>query len=702
MNKLDRRAFLKVSVGAGIGIVIGITVPGCKDKAAGTPDPTTTPVPDPGIIPSSQPTLAELEATFTAIPEATASDNLPEADRLEPNVYVTVDLAGNVSITVPRSEMGQGVRTALPMILAEELEADWSKIRVEQAPGDRRFGDQTTGGSTSIRTRYRPLRQAGAVAREMLIAAAAQIWGVKPETCYAHIGSVIHTPSERQLNYGDLVGVATTLPIPRENEVALKEAKDFDLIGTSVKRVDEPDFVTGRAIYGSDVSVPDMLVAVVARCPVFGGSAADFDPAPVRAVAGVRDVVQIGSGVAVVAEHTWAALKGREALDITWDEGNNADLSSAGMRERIVGMLPEPSDIERTGETTALALAYDIPFLAHATMEPMNCLADVREDTCEVWAPTQNPQQAQQRAQTITGLPRESITVHVPLIGGGFGRRLQTDYVDEAVSLSLAVGAPVKVIWTREDDIRHDFYHPLSVTNVTGKLDASGRFISLPSLRSVPAQSAVPTGAWRSVGNFTDAFAHESFVDEAAAATNTDPVEMRLEFLPQRAQQVVRVAAEKAGWGSPLPDGWGRGLAYHATFGVTHVAQVAEVSVGPDGAIKVQRVVCAVDPGLVINPDMVIAQMESGIVFGLTAALKASITVENGRVQESNFHDYALLRMSEMPVMEVHIVPSAEAPTGIGEMGVPPIAPAVANAIAAATGVRVRRLPIRPEHVRPR
>lgn len=710
MSKLDRRSFLKISVSAGAGIVIGIYIPGCKGKPAPEPTmsstsvlkPTDTLPPSPTSQPATEATQAP-EAT-SAIPEdtaPTASAGLPQIEQLEPNVYVTIDSEGSVTITVPRSEMGQGVRTALPMILAEELEADWSTIRVEQAPGDRKFGDQTTGGSTSVRTRYQPLRRAGAVAREMLIAAAAQTWGVDPNTCRAQMSTVVHPPSGRQLSYGELVPLATTLPIPAESDVTIKAADDFQLIGTSVKRVDGPDIVTGKAVYGIDVAIPDMLVAVLARCPVFRGSVASFDGAPAKAVEGVRDVLQIGGSVAVVADHTWAALQGREALQVTWDEGSNAGLDSAGIRGQVASILPEPVGVEQTDEATSLAMAYDIPFLAHATMEPMNCVADVRADECEVWAPTQDPQQAKQRAQAITGLPAESIIVHVPLIGGGFGRRLQTDYVDEAVAISKAVGAPVKVMWTREDDMRHDFYHPLSITHVTGKLDKTGAFFVQPRLQSVPARSGVPTGAWRSVGNFTEAFAHESFLDEAAAATGKDPLELRLADLPQRAQQVVRLAAEKAGWGTPLPDGWGRGLAYHATFGVTHVAQVAEVSVTNDGAVAVHRVVCAVDAGVVINPDLVIAQMEGGIVFGLTAALKASITIADGRSQESNFHDYPLLRMSDMPEVEVVIVPSTEAPTGIGEMGVPPIAPAVANAVAAASGIRVRHIPITAEDLRP-
>jgi isoquinoline 1-oxidoreductase beta subunit len=411
-------------------------------------------------------------------------------------------------------------------------------------------------------------------------------------------------------------------------------------------------------------------------------------------------VVQINEGLAVVAASTWAAIKGREALQIEWDEGENADLSSGSIRESLTQALPQPEG-DAQNDPTRLSAAYDIPFLAHATMEPMNCTADVRAESCEVWAPTQDPQRAKQRVVRITQLPTEAVTLHVTLIGGGFGRRLQVDYVEQAVRLSQAIGAPVQVLFTREDDVQHDFYHPLSYNTVDARWDAEKRLVGMPRVRSLPVLTGVPTGAWRSVQNFTDAFARECFLDEVAAATDRDPVELRLDLLPTRAGAVVELAATRAQWGSALPEGWGRGIAYYATFDVTHVAQVVELSVAADGTVRVQRVVCAVDCGTVINPDTVVAQMEGGIAFGLTAALKAAVTVENGRAQQSNFHDYPLLRMDEMPPVEVYIVPSDARPTGIGEMGVPPIAPAVANAVYAATGKRVRRLPIRAEDLAP-
>jgi isoquinoline 1-oxidoreductase beta subunit len=697
---ISRREFLKVSWVAGVGLVIGIYVPGCKSPATPTPEATAAPESTATLPPkpiATSPASPSPTATLGPTPTESASAEPAPADRLEPNVFVTIDTEGRVTITVSRTEMGQGVRTALAMILAEELEADWSTVSVEQALADSAYGNQTTGGSASVNTRYTPLRQAGAVARGMLIAAAAEIWGVEADSCHAKDGAVLHTGSDRRLEYGQLVETAAALPVPSPNEVPLKDPADFGIIGESKKRVDEPQIVDGSALYCSDIALPEMLYAVVARCPVFGGTVAAYDPSQAQAIKGVRHVVELEGAVAVVAANTWAALKGREALEITWDDGEHADLNSSGIREALAKLAPPLGQAKSGGDSTALDAVYDIPYLAHATMEPMTCVADVRSDTCEIWAPTQNPQQSKQRAQSITGLGADAVTLRVPLVGGGFGRRLQSDYVEEAVKISQAISAPVKVTWTREDDMQHDFYHPLSYNYISGKTAEGGRLSSLPRLRKFEATRGIPTGAWRSVSNFPEAFAHECFLDEIAFESGVDPVELRRELLQARARAVVELAAEKAGWGTPLPDEGGRGIAYHATFGVTHVAQVAEVSLAADGDVKVNRVVCAVDCGRVINPDMVVAQMESGIAFGLTAALKADITIESGRAQQANFHDYPLLRIDEMPVVEVHIVPSDENPTGIGEMGVPPIAPAVANAIFAATGKRVRRIPIRRE-----
>jgi isoquinoline 1-oxidoreductase beta subunit len=584
--------------------------------------------------------------------------------------------------------MGQGIRTAIAMILAEELDADWSAVRIEQSPTDAAYGNQVTGGSASVSDHYTALRRAGASARHMLITAAALRWDVEMDSCRTESGWVIHPDGDQRLAYGDLVAAAAELPLPRRSEVQLKDPQDFALIGTTRPLYDAARMVAGGALYGSDLQVPGMLYATVARCPVFGGRVASFDPSQARAVTGVRDIVQIDSGIAVVADNTWAAIQGRAALEVTWEEGRYAGRSSATIRQQLAERAPQPGD-------AAADAVYDIPYLAHATMEPMTCLADVRADSCEVWAPSQNPQEAKRRVRSLTRLPAEAITVHVPLLGGGFGRRHGADFVEEAVQISQAIGAPIKLVWTRDDDIQHDLYHPLSYNYVSARLDESGQPTRLPRVRSFPMQTGVPTGYWRSVENFTEAFARESFLDEVAAEEGLDPYELRRALVPDRGRTVVDLAATQAGWGNPLPEGWGRGIAYWATFGVTHVAQVAEVSVTAEADIRVHRVVCAVDCGTVINPDTVAAQMEGGIVFGLTAALKAAITIENGRVQQSNFHDYPLLRIDEMPVVEVHIVPSQERPSGIGEMGVPPIAPAVANALFAATGQRIRQLPIR-------
>jgi isoquinoline 1-oxidoreductase beta subunit len=681
---LSRREFLRVSTVAGVSLTVAAYLSGC-----GTAEPTAPPTST-----APPPPTATLEATATleptAAPEPTATSQ--PSDLLEPNIYLTIDRSGAVTIRAFRSEMGQGIRTAIAMIIAEELDADWSAVRVEQSPVDRAYGDQVTGGSVSVSRHYDLLRQAGATARHMLVAAAAQIWGVEPGSCRTESGSVIHPNGDPRLSYGELVKTATQLSPPARGEVQLKDPKDFRLIGTPQQLYDAPAMVAGRPIYASDVRLPGMLYAVVARCPVFGGKLSGFDDATARAVAGVRDVIEISTGLAVVADSTWAAIQGRAALDLTWDEGSSAGLSSEAIRQQLAEVAPQPG----SAGDGAMDAAYDIPYLAHATMEPMLCVADVRPDRCEVWAPSQDPQAAKTNVSSITKLLAGAITVHLPILGGGFGRRHFNDFVTEAVQVSKAVGAPVQLIWTRDDDIQHDRYHPINRIYVSAKLDETGYPASLPRPQAHPMTVGVPTGYWRSVEAFPEAFARESFLDEVAAARGLDPVELRLQLVPEQGQAVIKLAAEKAGWGTPLPEGWGRGIAYFATFGVTHVAHVAEVSVIPGGEVRVHRVVCAVDCGTVINPDTVVAQMEGGIVFGLTAALQADITVENGRVQQSNFHDYPLLRMDEMPDVEVYIVPSDAQPNGIGEMGVPPIAPAIANAIFAATGKRVRHLPIRP------
>jgi isoquinoline 1-oxidoreductase beta subunit len=600
----------------------------------------------------------------------------------EPNIYVVINPDNTVLIRVHRSEMGQGVSTSVPMIVADELDITWDMIRTEQAPADRAYGDQVTGGSVSLSGSFSTLRSAGAVARTMLVSAAASTWGVDPATCRTADGTVTNSASGESLTYGELAATAATLPVPKRGEFTLKDPADFKFIGTSRGNYDNAAFVNGSAQFASDIQLPGMLIAAVLHCPVFGGDVASYDDSAALAIPGVRQVVAIPNGLAVVADTTWAALKGRDALQVTWDEGKGANRSSAQMTEDLLAKVKTAND------PNVLEAVYQIPYLAHAPMEPMVCVADVRADSCDVWAPTQDRQQAKSAAGSIAGVP---VLIHVPLIGGAFGRRHVPDFVREAVTVSKAVGAPVKVFWTRAEDIQHDYYHPLSVNPRNAALDKP-----YFTRGSSSQGNGIPTGYWRSVGEFTDGFADECFADEVAAAIGQDPLDYRLEAhagTPREA--VLRLAAEKAGWGTPLPDGWGRGIAVFSTWGATHVAHVAEVSV-TGGQVHVERVVCAVDCGLVVNPDGVIAQMEGGIIFGLSAILHGEITIENGRVQQSNFSDYPVVRMNEAPSIEVYLVDrEAKGPTGTGEMAIPPIAPAVANAIFSATGQRIRKIPVR-------
>jgi isoquinoline 1-oxidoreductase subunit beta len=650
---LNRRDFLKVMGTAGASLVIGVYLGGCD------------------VLRNS---------VGAAAPEGDSSP-------FEPNIYLKIDAQGLVTITAFRSEMGQGIRTAIAMIVADELGADWENIRIEQADADPAYGNQATGGSASINTYYSPLRRAGAVAREMLKAAAAAQWDVAPDDCQVELGNVVHPKGKKKLSFGDLAGPASEQEKPEAWSVPLKEAKDFRIIGKDFGHWDTPAIVTGRAVYGSDVKLPNMLYATIARCPVFGGSVADYDPALALAVTGVKGVHAIDDWVAVVGENSWAAIKGRDLLDITWDEGPNAGKSSQALRADLADRAPEVG----SAEAPKIDAVYEFPYQAHASMEPMNCVADVREDAVEIWAPSQNPQEIQSRVARALRVSPNQISVHVTLMGGGFGRRLESDYAVEAAQVSAVVGAPVQVIWTREDDIRHDFYHPLSYQYAAG----DPQDVTYPAVRSFNGEGYIPTGAWRSVYNHTDAYARECFIDELAMAAGLDSLEHRLELYSRRGRAVIELAAAKAGWGEPLQEFWGRGLAYHATFNVTHVAMVAEVEVIPGQDVRVQRMICAVDCGLAVNPDNIAAQMEGGIAFGLTAALKAGVTLERGRILESNFHDCPILRIDEMPVVEVHIVDSDADPSGMGEMGVPPVAPAVANAVFDATGVRIRHLPIK-------
>ena len=663
-----------------------------------------------------------------------------------PNAWLRIGTDDSVLVIVDRSEMGQGVTTALPMLLAEELEADWTKIRFEFAPADKAyinqlFGMQGTGGSSSVRAAWKPLREAGARARSILIAAAAQTWGVEPASCRAEAGAVIHAATSRRLTYGALAQRAAALPVPAD--VQLKDPKDWRLAGTPTKRLDTRFKVNGTAQFGIDVRVPGMLTAVVARSPVFGGKVGSFDATAAKAIPGVRHVVQISSGVAVVGDGYWPAKQGRDALKVSWDEGPVAQVSSASISSLFAQRATQDGAVARHDGDAATALAgaaqrveavYEMPFLAHATMEPMNCTAHVRADGVDIWAPTQFQTGAQMIGAQIGGTAAEKVAVHTTYLGGGFGRRFELDFIMEALETSKAAGAPVKVIWSREDDIQHAQYRPANYHQLRAGLDAAGQPVAwthrivAPSImaRMFPqtvkngldgeaveggvglpyavsnvhvdyqlTDTGIPVGFWRSVNNSFNAFAVEGFIDELAAAAKQDPYEYRRALLTTapRHRGVLELAATKAGWGTPLPAGRARGIAVYKSF-ESYAAQVAEVSVSPAGDVRVHRVVCAIDCGMHVNPSTIEAQMQSGIVFGLTAALKGAITIENGRVTQSNFHDYQMLRIAEMPVVEVHIVPSNEAPGGVGEPGTPPIAPAVCNAIFAATGKRIRKLPI--------
>ena len=672
-----------------------------------------------------------------------------------PNAWLQVGTDDVVTLTLDKSEMGEGNHTALAMLIAEELDADWTKVKIGPVPENpagwsRRM---STGGSTSVRTSWDILRKAGATARAMLVSAAAQTWGAEPSACSTANGVVSHTGTSHRLTYGALAAKAATLPVPANPP--LKDPKDFRLLGKPTHRLDTPSKVNGTAQFGIDVRMPGMLVASIERSPVFGGKVKSFDATGAKAMPGVRHVMQLestpwmgtgawgvgtASGVAVVADTYWQAVEGRRALQITWDEGANASLGD--IPAKLAALASQDGVTARKEGDTAVALSaaakkieavYEVPFLHHATMEPMNCTAHARADGCDVWAPTQNQTRAQEVAAEAAGLPKEKVRIHTTLLGGGFGRRLESDFVAEAVQLSKAAGAPVKVIWSREDDTKHGFYRPATYNHLAAGFDAQNKPIAWVHqlvappilLKFGPLQNgidatlidgaadmpyafpnvfvnqvaaelpAIPLGFWRSVGASQNAFVVECFMDEVAAAAGRDPYELRRELLQAKPRHLrtLELAATKAGWGTPLPSGHGRGIAI-AEWKPTVCAEVAEVSVGPDGTVRVHRVVCAVDCGPVVNPDTLEAQMQGGVAFGLSAALYGEITIENGRVKQGNFNDYPVLRIPEMPVVEVHIVASTDALGGIGEPSVPPTAPAVCNAIFAATGKRIRKLPI--------
>ena len=694
------------------------------------------------------------------------SDAALAAGTFEPNIWIRVNADDSVRILLTMLEMGQGVMTSMPMLVAEELDFNWNKIKTEWAPADARYGNpnfggqQLTAGSNSVRGMWKLLRESGAAARMMLVSAAAQTWGVPESTCSTDKGEVIHQASGRRLKYGALVDKAAALPVP--TTIALKNPGSFKVLGQSLARLDVPEKVNGTARFGIDVKLPGLLTARVVRCPVFGGKVASFDATKAKAVPGVSHVVQISTGVAVVANNYWSASQGVKALQVTWDEGPLATLNSAAIMKKYVELAQQPGKVARNDGNADAAFAagagaspgtspgtntasraferqYEAPFLAHACMEPMNCTADVRADGCDVYVPTQGQTASHQAAIAASGLPADKVKIHTTYMGGGFGRRGEADFVIDAVETSKAVGKPVKVVWTREDDIQHDYYRPVSYARMWGAVDASGRptvfkqrlvqqslmkrigglppngvdFISLDGAANLPYDIAnvkmeyiesdpgIPFGFWRSVGASFQGFVIEAFIDELATAAGKDPYQFRRDLLGKapRHKAALELAAEKAGWGTPLPAGRGRGIAVMECFG-SILAQVTEVSVDARGAVKVHRVVCTVDTGWVINPDTIKAQMEGGIVYGLTAALKGEITIQNGRVVQQHFGDYPPLRHNEMPVIEVYIVPSTEAPGGIGEPSTALAAGSLVNAIFAVTGKRIYSLPIRPAALR--
>lgn len=666
-----------------------------------------------------------------------------------PNAFLRIDRTGQVTFVMPVIEMGQGTYTSLPMLIAEELEVDVDKVAIEHSPPDDKIyvnpliGAQLTGGSTAVRGTYEPLRRAGATARVMLVTAAAKRWGVDPSTCQARNARVVHVPTGRAIGYGALVDAAAKLPVPKD--VALKNPADFKLIGTPHRRLDIAGKVDGTARFGIDTRVPGMKFAVIAASPVVGGKLLSVDETKARAVPGVTQVVRLDDAVAIIASHTWAAKQGLAAAAPQWDPGPNANLATADIVAQLVAAAAKPGAVARDdGNATAaigratqkVEAVYEQPFLAHATMEPMNCTVHLTKTACDIWVGTQIPGMTQAAVMKATGLKREQVRLHNHLLGGGFGRRLEYDGTLRAVQVAQHVDGPVQVIWTREEDIQHDMYRPYYHDRFSAGLDARGKPIAwwhriagssiyqryFPALvkegvdldavdssanmqygisdihvewiaQEPPA--GIGTAFWRGVGVTRSTFAVESFVDELASTAKQDPLAYRLDLLEKapRAKNVLSVAAQESGWGTPLPAGQGRGIALCTGFG-SFVAQVVQVAIDADGAVKPTHVWCAVDCGVAVNPDTIRAQMESGIIFGLSAALYGEVTFKGGRVEQTNFGDYRVLRINEAPLIDVHLVKSMEAPGGIGEPGTSCVMPALTNAIFAARGKRVRKLPV--------
>lgn len=718
-NGFSRRAFLKLGAAAGGGLLLGFSV-----SAGAQGDAQTR-----KSIVGGDGNEAQQDGVFG------------------PNAFIQIDRTGKVTLIVPKVEMGQGVYTSIPMLIAEELEVPLDSVTVDHAPPNEKLfmdpllGGQLTGGSTSIRYAWQPMREAGATARTVLIEAAAQQWQVDPATCHAKSGEVMHDASGRRVSYGQLVDAAAKLPVPQK--VSLKDPKDFTLIGKPTKRLDSPEKVDGTAMFGLDVRLPGMVYAAIVNSPVFGGTLASVDDTHAKQIPGVTQVVKIDNAVAVIGAHTWAAKRGAAALVIEWNEGPGAelsmqqivaDLASASQREGAVARKDGNVQQAFGGAKTRVDAVYQQPFLAHATMEPINCTVSVRPDGCDIWVGTQVPTRAIDAAVAVTGLKPEQVMLHNHLLGGGFGRRLEVDAITQALKVGKQVNAPVKVFYTREEDIQHDMYRPYYYDRISAGLDANGKPVAWqhritgssviarfapPAFKNgvdpdavevaadlpydLPNQlveyvrlepRTVPTAFWRGVGPTRSTFVVESFVDELAVAAKTDPVTYRRNLLGKspRALGVLDVATRAANWGPPMPKGQGRGVSVMNAFG-SYFSMVADVSVD-DGEVRVNRVVCAVDCGMVVNPETIEAQIEGGIIFGITAALYGEITIDRGRVTQTNFTDYRILRMDQSPQIEVHIVKSTEAPGGIGEPGTAALAPAVTNAIYAATGKRLRQLPV--------
>lgn len=724
----DRRNFLKSGAAITGSLVLGIQLTACGNNE-------------------------DARAVISKLTQEKTGNDLHKHAVL-PNAFLRIDADESITVYLPCVEMGQGVSTSLPMLIAEELEADWSSIKIEFAPAHEEYenprsGRQITGGSASIRGFWRPMREAGALAREILLQAAAQTWKVEKSQCKARKGKITHQQTNAISSYGQLVSAASSIPLP-QTVPQLKPAGQFTIIGQSVPRKDTLDKITGKALFGQDINIPDMLFASVIRSPVFEGKPASFDATPAMKLKGMINVFAIENGIAIVAKNYWTTRKARQLIDITWQTGELATLDSAAIRTQFVKMVGDGKEIETRGDTTkAFASSsniheavYETPFLAHACMEPMSCTAHVQTDRCDVWVATQGPGPAQKAASKISGVPRNKTYIHTTYLGGGFGRRSETDFVEEAVLISKQLNKPVKVIWTREDDIQHDYYRPATYNRLTAALDHNGIPVAwqheiagasilhrivpfaglifrgkdatstegadnlpydIPNFKVTYAMvnSGIPVGFWRSVGNSQNAYVTECFLDELAAVSGKDPYRFRLELLKHQPKlaKVLTLAAEKSAWGSQLPDTHHRGIAIVKSFD-SIVAYVAEVSIDKNAALntlKTIRITAAVDCGTTIHPDNVIAQIESGIVYGLSAVLFGEITINKGAVEQGNFDTYPLLRMHEMPLIDVHLVKSAGPPGGVGEIGVPPIAPAVVNAVFAATGKPVRKLPFQPQ-----